>query len=141
KLKELEKTQHFVNPFYADYNDVIDISKMLIKNKSADFGGLKNSSAFFFDVSMLFEYFIRKLLLRNHFDVQSKLENPLRIPTGSLIGKDRNLEPDIIIEGEKGLLIFDVKYKYFDLVHGAKREDVFQLHTYIGQHGNSKDIL
>lgn len=140
KLKELEKTQHFANPFYSDYDDVIDISKMLIKNMSADFGGLKNSSAFFFDVSMLFEYFIRKLLLRNHFDLQSKLENPLKIPTGSLGGYTRKLEPDIIIEGDKGLFVFDVKYKYFDSTFGVKREDVFQLHTYVGQHGNNKNI-
>lgn len=141
KLKELKSTQHFANPFYSDYNDVIDISKMLINNKSADFGGLKNNSAFFFDVSMLFEYFIRKILLRNHFDVQGKFEKPLKIPTGSLVNYKRKLEPDIIIEGEKGLFVFDVKYKYFDIKFGVKREDVFQLHTYVGQHGNNKNIL
>lgn len=35
-----------------------------------------------------------------------------------------------------GLYVFDVKYKTFDPQFGVKREDIFQLHTYIGQYGN-----
>lgn len=141
KIKELENTPHFANSYYSDYNEVIDFSKLLLKNKSADFGDLNNSSAFFFDISMLFEYFIRKLLLRNNFDLHSKHEKPLKVVTGSLNGYSRKLEPDIIIENEKGLYVFDVKYKFFDTRFGAKREDVFQLHTYVGQYGNHSDVL
>ena len=36
--------------------------------------------------------------------------------------------------------MFDVKYKSFDFKYGAAREDLFQLHTYIGQYGNTMDI-
>ena len=34
------------------------------------------------------------------------------------------------------MYVFDVKYKTFDPQFGVKREDIFQLHTYIGQYGN-----
>lgn len=39
-----------------------------------------------------------------------------------------------------GLYVFDVKYKAFDPQFGVKREDLFQLHTYIGQYGNGTSI-
>ena len=53
--------QHFTNPFYKEYNDVIDLSKLILRDELSDFGEKSDSSAFFFDVSMLFEYFVRKL--------------------------------------------------------------------------------
>ena len=36
--------------------------------------------------------------------------------------------------GKRLFYVFDVKYKAFDTVYGVKREDLFQLHTYIGQY-------
>ena len=36
--------------------------------------------------------------------------------------------------------IFDVKYKSFDFKHGVNREDLFQIHTYLGQYGNNAKV-
>jgi 5-methylcytosine-specific restriction endonuclease McrBC regulatory subunit McrC len=131
------KTLHFTNPFYNDYNVLIDLSKDVINNQGAEFDSKNESSAFFFDVSMLFEYFIRKMMKRDGIRLLSKFEQRYEIPTGSFGKYVRKLEPDIVFENNDGFYIFDVKYKAFDPVYGVKREDIFQLHTYIGQYSNA----
>jgi len=136
---ELYQTKHFTNPFYKDYNEVIDLSKLILRDQLSDFGEQSDTSAFFFDVSMLFEYFIRKLLKRAGYLLNSKFEDIAEIPTGSYNYK-RKLEPDIVFNHKGKGFIFDVKYKSFDFIYGASREDLFQLHTYIGQYGNNMKI-
>ena len=133
KAKDFRYIQNFRNPYYFDYNHVIDLSKLILANQSISFGETNNDSAFLFDVSMLFEYFIRKSLLRNGFSLTSKFANNLTIPTGTY---SRKLQPDMVIESHSGVFVFDVKYKSFDSIYGVKREDLFQLHTYLGQYGN-----
>lgn len=135
--RQLYQTKPFSNPYYHDYNEVIELSKQILRDEFASFGEQKDSDAFLFDVSMLFEYYIRKLLQRNGITVQAKFDNVPTIPTGTY---QRKLEPDLLIQGEKGSYVFDVKYKTFDFRYGVSREDLFQLHTYAGQCGNSCDL-
>lgn len=137
--KELEKVKEFTNPFYIDYNEVIDLSKKILKNKLSDFGEKSETSAFLFDVSMLFEYFVKKLIKRTGLFVEGKSSNPLRIATGGNINS-RKLEPDLIFLNGDDAFLFDVKYKNFDFRYGVNREDLFQLHTYVGQYGNKYDL-
>lgn len=127
---------HFTNPFYNDYNEVIDLSKLILSNGSVDFGENSDTSAFLFDVSMLFEYFMRKLLLRQGFDVLGKFSNSLAIPTTGNSKKHHKLEPDLVIESKGEVIVLDVKYKSFDFTKGVKREDLFQIHTYLSQYSN-----
>ena len=138
--QEILNTRPFSNPFYSDYNVLIDLSKRVIQRGGLSFGEEKDTSAFLFDVSMLFEYFIRKLLIRGGIPLLSKSERIHRIPTGSFGGYTRQLEPDIVFERDGGFYVFDVKYKTYDRRYGVKREDLFQLHTYIGQYGNDGPI-
>lgn len=135
----LKNTPYFSNPFYSEYNPVIDLSKRIIRDELADFGEQSDISAFFFDISMLFEYFVRKLLSRAGITVNSKYNTRYEIPTGGLRAS-RKLEPDIVFEHESKTYVFDVKYKYYDFHYGVKREDLFQLHTYTGQYGNNMEI-
>ena len=137
--RELYKIKHFTNPFYKEYNEVIDLSKLILKDELSDFGEQSENSAFFFDVSMLFEYFVRKLLKRGGYLLESKFENRIDIATGGYSFR-RKLEPDIFFNHNGIGFVFDVKYKSFDFVHGVSREDLFQLHTYIGQYGNYANI-
>jgi 5-methylcytosine-specific restriction endonuclease McrBC regulatory subunit McrC len=88
---------------------------------------------------MLFEYFVRKLLKRSGYFLQSKSEKSLYILTGG-INNERKLIPDIVFTSSGKDYLFDVKYKHFDFTNGAKREDLFQLHTYVGQYGNHAKI-
>ncbi len=140
--KELLSTKHFTNPFYKEYNTLIDLSKKIITHAGTGFDTTHTSSTFLFDVSMLFEYFIRKLIEKNH-DIQLQSKYTTRkIPTGGIPHKKRALKPDLVFKGKgkSGLYVFDVKYKYFDFTNGAKREDLFQLHTYVGQWSNECSI-
>lgn len=138
--QKILKTPYFTNPFYNDYNVLIDLSKKVLTQQGADFDSKNESSAFFFDVSMLFEYFIRKMMKKDGIRLLSKFEHRYEIPTGSFGKYVRKLEPDIVFESNGGLYVFDVKYKAFDTVYGVKREDLFQLHTYIGQYSNATSI-
>ena len=138
--QEILNTRSFSNPFYSDYNVLIDLSKRVIQRGGLSFGEEKDTSAFLFDVSMLFEYFIRKLLIRGGIQLLSKSERIPEIPTGSFEDYTRRLEPDIVFESNGGFYVFDVKYKTYDHRYGVKREDLFQLHTYIGQYGNDGPI-
>ena len=133
---EILQTRNFLNPYYSDYNNLIYLSKKIITQSDSDFGVQNDSSAFLFDVSMLFEYFIRKLIKRGGIRLLSKSEKRHEIPTAGEY--KRNLEPDVVLENEDGFYVFDVKYKRFDFKRGVKREDLFQLHTYIGQFGNNE---
>jgi 5-methylcytosine-specific restriction endonuclease McrBC regulatory subunit McrC len=85
---------------------------------------------------MLFEYFIRKLIKRDGIHLFSKYEQCYKIAAGAIGGYMRKLEPDLVFENDGGIYVFDVKYKTFDPIFGVQREDLFQLHTYIGQYGN-----
>lgn len=139
--QEILKTKHFTNQYYSDYNNLIDLSKRIIRNGSLSLESQNDSSAFLFDVSMLFEYFIRKLIARNGIYVESKSKHLWKIPSGAIQGSyERKLEPDLVFESNDGIYVFDVKYKYFDQTYGVKREDLFQLHTYIGRYGHDATI-
>jgi len=129
------------NPYYADYNPVIALSKQILKNELLNFGAPSEASAFFFDVSMLFEYFVRKLLKRVGVRLHEKNRNQWQIPTGLRHGRTlRKLIPDLVFDLDGGTHVFDVKYKSFDFNYGVSREDLFQLHTYIGQISNQHTV-
>lgn len=134
----LLKTSYFHNPFYSSYNEIIDLSKLILRDELADFGESSNLNAYLFDVSMLFEYFVRKLLMNHGFELYDKFSERLTIPAGSIENYRRKLEPDIVFEIHGKTYVFDVKYKSYDFRYGAKREDIFQLHSYLGQYTNQK---
>lgn len=137
--RQLLGTRKFSNPFYSDYNGVIDLSKRVLQNESTDFGSQSQTSAFFFDVSMLFEYFVRKLLKRAGAHIHPKAMG-LTIPSGGLRNSRRKLEPDLVFELGNKACLFDVKYKSYDFETGVSREDLFQLHTYVGQWSNNLQL-
>ena len=141
-LKDLLLTKPVRNPYYADYNPVIALSKQILRNELSDFGNQSQTSAFFFDVSMLFEYFVRKLLKRARVVFHSKSNRKWTIPSGLVNGYTRRrLIPDLVFDFDGATYVFDVKYKSFDFAYGVSREDLFQLHTYIGQISNENKVV
>ena len=137
KNSELLAVRPFVNAFYSEYNKLIDLSKAILKHWGSEFSTKNRADAILFDISMLFEYYLRKLLKRNGFQMVPKETEYLTIPTGTKMGK---LKPDLVFGIGDGVGVFDVKYKYFKFSEGVRREDVFQLHTYIGQYGNHQAV-
>lgn len=133
---ELINFKPLKNPYYSDYNKVAELSQRIIKKEMADFSSDRDDfSAFFFDMSMLFEYFIRKMFVRKGYVLVEKNKDKYFIPSGGVYNNgNRNLYPDIIIKNDdSSLMIYDVKYKRYDFTYGVSREDLFQMNTYVGQ--------
>ncbi|MBA3899657.1 MAG: restriction endonuclease [Bacteroidetes bacterium] len=137
-LKNVDSVAYIKNPFYTEYNSVIDLSRKILKNQLQDFGETSQSSAFLFDVSMLFENFVRKLIVRQGFIVEGN-DMVKKIPTGNK-SFNRKLLPDLVFHLDGTTFLFDVKYKNFDFIYGVNREDLFQLHTYVGQYLNDFNL-
>lgn len=140
-------TRPVTNPYYAEYNKVISLSKNILRRRFGDITDSSDiSSAFLFDMSMLFEHYIRKVL-KKHFTLFPKNEESMTISSGLGRAYDRHLYPDIVIDmgygenGRKNIKVYDVKYKHFDIKYGIKREDLFQLHTYVLYLSNYYNIL
>ena len=131
--RELLAVPPLRNPFFADYNPVIDLSKQVLRQKGLGMGTDSQTSGFLFDVSMLFEYFIRKILKRAGLPLLAKSKGQNRIPRGNPTGRKLDLQPDLLLEQDGQRWLFDVKYKSFNIHEGVSREDLFQLHTYLGQ--------
>ena len=137
-------TKPITNPYYAEYNKVIWLSKKILQRQYSKLSESENvSSSFLFDMSMLFEYFIRRILIEDKgLKLFPKNDHSMSISRGLGKGDDRNLYPDIIIDrGEEGIEVYDVKYKFFNTRYGIKREDLFQLHTYVSYLSNYYRIL
>lgn len=137
---DLLHTKYFKNPFYADYNDVIDLSKRILRGQTMDIGDQSDGSAYLFDVSMLFEYFIRKLLKRSGARFHLDEERSWKIPAARRNDSFFKLKPDLVFSIGGQIHLFDVKYKSFDFQYGVAREDLFQLHTYLGQCTNRHNV-
>lgn len=137
--RQITDIKHFTNPYYYDYNIVIDLSKRLLKDESLDFGDNSNCNGYLFDVSMLFEYFVRKQISRSGLTMLNK-ETEFSIPRGGA-RESMDLYPDLVFQNDKHTYVFDVKYKRYDPIYGVKREDLFQIHTYLGQYSNKYDNI
>ena len=126
-LKNL-KNKKILNPFYMPYQEVYNLSLQILENRFFNFSQSSKFNALLFDVSLLFEHFIRKLLIHNGFSIQQKNKKELKIPNGI---DYNNAYPDIIIFHSDGSIsVYDVKYKRFNFNEGIKREDRFQITSY-----------
>lgn len=141
-LQDLLRAPALRNPYFADYNPVMTMAKRILHGDLLDFGVQDRSSSFFFDVSMLWEHFIRQLLRRAGFTMRDKNSSTMPVSQG-IPGATRRLIPDLVFNYEGRNFVFDVKYKNFPFggpSPGVKREDLFQLHTYVGQASNEFDV-
>jgi len=122
------RNQKVINPYFKKYNQVFDLSLKILKDEFANIGENKSDfSAFLFDISLLFEHHIRKIL-KQKFVLFPKNRQEFCIPNGIF---ENNIYPDIIIHfGNNEIGVFDVKYKNFDFANGISREDRFQIVSY-----------
>lgn len=130
------------NPFYKNYNEVFDLSKRILQDQFMSFSSHDaNFSAFLFDISLLFEHHIRKIL-KKEFALRPKDLVEFRVPNGV---SENKIFPDVIIDyGNNEIGVFDVKYKRFQAFGpspGVKREDRFQLISYIAYYSNRYKVV
>ena len=137
-LKTLQDKK-VINPYFKKYNQVFDLSLKILKDEFANVGESQSKfSAFIFDISLLFEHHIRKVL-KQRFTLFPKNKKEFIIPNGIY---ENNIYPDVIIDyGNDNIGVYDVKYKNFDFLNGVKREDKFQLITYVATHLNKYNVV
>lgn len=121
-----------INPYFKKYNQVFDLSLKILKDEFANVGESKSDfSAFLFDISLLFEHHIRKIL-KQKYTLFPKNKKEFSIPNGIY---ENYIYPDVIIDyGNNEIGVYDVKYKHYDFKNGVKREDRFQIITYVATH-------
>jgi len=135
----LASNHKVLNPFYVKYNEVYKLSLAILNNNFASIGEKSQDfSAFLFDISLLFEHHIRKIL-QQKFKLFEKNKKEFTLPNGIY---ENNIYPDIIINhGDGKISIFDVKYKHFNKTKGVSREDRFQLTSYVATHLSKYDVI
>jgi len=128
-----------LNPYFKKYNQVFDLSLKILKDEFANVGESKSDfSAFLFDISLLFEHHIRKIL-KQTYTLFPKNKKEFSIPNGIY---ENNIYPDVIIDyGNNKIGVYDVKYKNYDFINGVEREDRFQIITYVATYLNKYKVL
>lgn len=139
-IRKAQNHKALQNPLYRDSKDIINIAELIINNFSLmeSKKGKSETKAFVIDASELFELYIEKVLKKHLSDKkwQVKAQESLTVYEDSFF--EREIRPDIVLENEKDVAVFDVKYKRMQYsgrtqnsAGDVDREDFFQIHTYM----------
>lgn len=127
KQQDINKLDIHFNRLNARFKTSFEVALLLLQNYIPLFEKDKKSFAFLFDMNLLFEKFIAKIIDKNYDGVElgskSKIFGALR------------LKPDIIVDSKK--LIIDCKYKKID-EKKIDRNDKYQMYAY-GNNFNNID--
>ena len=136
------------NPIFAPYKKVLKYAKYIINdnNLKQDEKGQEQTCGFLINVAELFEVYIGKLLQKEFRDWS------VSSPTIELYKNNffkRKIIPDIVMQKDNQVLVFDAKYKRMKFdgrnKNGAgdlDRNDFFQINTYISYYQNkNKNVL
>jgi len=127
---------------YQSFKPVVDLSWEIINNKKFDNRNSNSKSiTYFLDMAEIWETYLRSILKKRFTkDGWSIKSDRLRAYKGKSF--QRTLIPDIIMEKENDVMVWDAKYKrmhfdYFDY----DRADFFQIHTYIHYYQQTKNVV
>ncbi len=138
------------NPMYTPYKKVLEYASLIINYYNI--GEAKNSKAkqettgFLFNIAELWEIYLRGLLRVNLTDYNiSNTETVNNVYKGKFYG--RKIKPDIVIERDKKIAVFDAKCKKMNYMGvnnnglgDLDREDFFQIHTYMSYY-SQKNLI
>lgn len=139
-LKQCELVFDEVEYFYVDIKNLnihfnrmnyrfkasFEVALLLLEKSTPLFANGKKSFAFLFDMNVLFEKFVAKIVQENYEAVE--------IPKSYIEFGDLKLKPDIIVNSKR--LIIDCKYKKID-TKKIDRNDKYQMYAY----GNNFDDI
>jgi 5-methylcytosine-specific restriction endonuclease McrBC regulatory subunit McrC len=135
------------NSLYADFKQILEISSYIIRyNNQLEYKVNNKFSGLIFDVSLVWEAYLYKLLKDNFKNEEWQVihEEPLEVYKDKFY--ERNMYPDIVIKNKtsKKILVFDAKSKSMTFTgrnqYGAgdlDRNDFFQINTYMSYYQNS----
>ncbi|MEW4924149.1 hypothetical protein [Algibacter sp. 2305UL17-15] len=131
------------NDIYKSFKPVVDLSWDIIKKKSFGNNNDKNSDSFsfFIDMAEVWEIYLRSILKRHFAKFGWKLRED-KIQTYKEKDFKRLLIPDIVLEREKDVMVWDAKYKRMEFdYYDYDRADFFQIHTYINYYHQNKNVI
>jgi 5-methylcytosine-specific restriction endonuclease McrBC regulatory subunit McrC len=134
------------NPIFYPYKQVLEYAKFIINadnlEENAKQSGQK-TYGFLINVAELFEIYITKLLQRR-FDGWSISSPKIEVYKGMFYS--RKIIPDIVMEKEGQVVVFDTKYKRMYMngrtdksMGDVDRNDFFQINTYMAYYAADKD--
>lgn len=134
-LDEVEYRTFDINKFMIHFNrlnnrfrDSFEFALLLLNRSIPLFAKDKKSFAFLFDMNVLFERFVGKMI--------KELEPATLLQSCDTYG-DLILKPDIIVDN----LIIDTKYKKLNIKDDIKRDDKFQMFVYGKNYGIKNTML
>ncbi|MDD2652754.1 MAG: restriction endonuclease [Sulfurimonas sp.] len=134
-LDEVEYRHLDINSFMIHFNrlnlryrDSFEFAILLLSKSIPLFSKDKKSFAFLFDMNMLFERFVGRMI--------KEIEPETKLQSYDVYG-DLILKPDIIV----GDLIIDTKYKKLHVKEDIKRDDKFQMYVYGKNYGIKNMML
>lgn len=127
---------------YQSFKPVVDLSWSIIQNQN--FGSQDADAeghALFIDMAEVWEVYLRTLLHNRFSPFGWKISSP-RFSLYSKKAFVRAIIPDIVMQKEDKILVWDAKYKrmIFDY-RDYDRADFFQIHTYIQYFQQQYDVL
>jgi 5-methylcytosine-specific restriction enzyme subunit McrC len=128
-INKLDKI-HF-NRLNSRFKTSFEIAFLLLKQFIPLFSQDKKSFAFLFDMNVLFEKFIAKIIKESFDEVE--------VPKDYISFGALNLKPDIIVKSKN--LIIDCKYKIMDENKIENRDDRYQMYVYANNFGNIKATM
>ncbi|WP_345993217.1 restriction endonuclease [Sulfurimonas sp. HSL-1716] len=134
-LDEVEYSTLDINTLYVSFNrlnsrfqESFEFAKLLLNKSVPLFSKDKKSFAFLFDMNVLFERFVGKMV--QELKPGTQLQNEKRFA-------DLTLKPDIIINDT----IIDTKYKKLNSKEDIKQSDKYQMFAYGKNYGKTNTML
>ncbi len=135
------------NSIFAPYKKVLEYAQLIINSGNIKQNNKAKEKTFGFlvDVSELFEIYLVKLLRWKMPEWKVTHEPKTTLYNESFY--KREIKPDIVMEKDKQVLVFDAKYKRMRFKKGSgdgktgdlDRSDFFQIHTYMSYYHNQKN--
>ena len=131
KTVDINKLNLHFNRLNSRFKTSFEIAILLLKQSIPLFSQDKKSFAFLFDMNVLFEKFIARIVQEKYDDVE--------VPKTYISFGGLNLKPDIIVKSKN--LIIDCKYKILEENELAKRDDRYQMYVYANNFENIKTTM
>lgn len=131
------------NDIYKSFKPVVDLSWDIIKKKKIGNNNDKTSDSFsfFIDMAEVWEIYLRSILKRHFSKFGWRLKKD-KIQTYQNKDFKRLLIPDIILEKDNDVMVWDAKYKRMEFdYYDYDRADFFQIHTYINYYHQNKNVI
>jgi len=130
------KSKALQNPIFAPYKKVLQYAQYIIdgSNLKQDENGKEQTYGFLVNVAELFEIYITKLL-QKEFSEWSVSSPQIELYNNNFYA--RKIIPDIVMEQDNQVLVFDTKYKKMTFKNRYQnggdldRNDFFQINTYM----------